>query len=356
MPVRALLVQTAMDDYRQAFVDEILASTEPTVEILVGESHFKETVRTRLQPHPRLQAVTNVYLFRRRLAWQRGVQRSALRADVTVLELNPRILSNWPVLLLRRLLNRRTLLWGHGWSRSGPGSRTEVFRAAMRRFAGTTLVYTRTDAEELRARYPQLNVRPMINAMASAEQMGFTRPVGNGVVYSGRLVAEKKPELLIRGFAEVLGDLPPDSELLIAGDGPMRSNLEQLSDELGLRGRVTFLGRCVGQDLRETYTRARVAVSPGYAGLSLIQSLGFGRPMLIADQEPHAPEIEAAIPEVNCRYFEANSPRSLGQGLVGFFREAERWGEAGSSIAESCQRNYSVEQMVDQFLGALKHW
>ncbi len=61
------------------------------------------------------------------------------------------------------------------------------------------------------------------------------------VLYLGRLSAEKDPANLIRaGRLLVQGGV--DIELWIAGDGPDRSHVEQLADQLGLADRVRMLG------------------------------------------------------------------------------------------------------------------
>ena len=61
----------------------------------------------------------------------------------------------------------------------------------------------------------------------------------------GRHVAQKGFDVLLRAYAQLgskveLAALP---DLLLAGDGPMRGELESLSRELKLEGRVHFVGR-----------------------------------------------------------------------------------------------------------------
>ncbi|MCL4486890.1 MAG: glycosyltransferase family 4 protein [Chloroflexi bacterium] len=57
----------------------------------------------------------------------------------------------------------------------------------------------------------------------------------------GRLVEKKGFDLLVRAFASVAAD-SPDLQLLIAGDGEERAALENLVDELKMRGRISLLG------------------------------------------------------------------------------------------------------------------
>ena len=114
-----------------------------------------------MYPGP-LTLVDNVFLWKRRLVWQRGVVRPLLAADVAILELNPRILSNWLILAGRRLRRRPTVLWGHAWSRSGARSRTDRIRDVMRRLGNVILVYTERQKQELLAyrRAPASWLRP----------------------------------------------------------------------------------------------------------------------------------------------------------------------------------------------------
>ena len=68
----------------------------------------------------------------------------------------------------------------------------------------------------------------------------YARPGFRNLVYVGRLEERNGPDLAIAAFARVAARLP-DVRLLMAGDGPMRSALEQ-SVPLPLRDRVEFLG------------------------------------------------------------------------------------------------------------------
>jgi glycosyltransferase involved in cell wall biosynthesis len=56
----------------------------------------------------------------------------------------------------------------------------------------------------------------------------------------GRMVWEKRFDLLLRSFSIVAGKR--DSRLVIFGDGPLRPELEALTSELGLTGRVDMPG------------------------------------------------------------------------------------------------------------------
>lgn len=61
------------------------------------------------------------------------------------------------------------------------------------------------------------------------------------VGFAGRLHPIKGPDLVVKSVPSVLAKFPK-LLLLLAGDGPQRKNLEALTEQLGIAGRVRFLG------------------------------------------------------------------------------------------------------------------
>ena len=106
--------------------------------------------------------------------------------------------------------------------------------------------------------------------------------------------------------------------------------------------------------LSDFYGRSIASVSPGYVGLSLTQSLGFGVPMVIARDEPHSPEIEAAIEGFNCLFFAPATVEALRDAMVAIAGDADTWVARRAAIAEESRRNYSVETMTDGFVSAIE--
>ena len=68
--------------------------------------------------------------------------------------------------------------------------------------------------------------------------------VGELVVgYAGRLSPEKNPALFVRVAARLRAQGSP-ARFVVIGDGPMRGELETLSDALAVRDAITFAGEC----------------------------------------------------------------------------------------------------------------
>jgi glycosyltransferase involved in cell wall biosynthesis len=79
--------------------------------------------------------------------------------------------------------------------------------------------------------------------------------------FAGRLVREKGVDVLLRAFRGVAAELP-DAHLLIAGDGPDRRKLTELTRGLGIDRRVSFIGHVTREELERRFDRAWVQAVP----------------------------------------------------------------------------------------------
>ncbi len=117
---------------------------------------------------------------------------------------------------------------------------------------------------------------------------------GAGVIASYRRRRQlETPEGLRRVAAplSLLASRGTRVELLLAGEGPQRSDLEKLAGELGLLDSVVFLGRV--DDVPGLFASAHVVVHPSYReGLSnsILEAMGEGVPV-IASRVGGTPEL-----------------------------------------------------------------
>jgi glycosyltransferase involved in cell wall biosynthesis len=171
-------------------------------------------------------------------------------------------------------------------------------------------------------------------------------------LYVGRLIQAKKPFLLLDAFLAVLDELEPDVRLVFVGDGPLADELRQRS--VGAGERVCFEGHVSDVErLRDLYANAISSVSPGYVGLSITQSLGFGVPMIVARDEPHSPEIEAAVEGMTAMIVPSNDPRALGCAMLEMAGRRFDWLDRRPRISDWARQRYSVEEMSRRLASVL---
>ncbi len=352
MSARVTIVQTCVPDYRLEFFRQLEGSVGQMV-VLGGDSFFSSSVRSAAEGQPWHRRVRNHFFLGRQLLWQSGVISLAGKSELVVVEWNPRVLSTWCLLIRRFLSGRPTLVWGHVNSQLALSQTIRDFMASL---SAGLIAYTHTQAAIAQTRHPALKVLAAPNSGVAtvevASDVGGAKP--RNVIYVGRLTAQKKVMILIDAWALVAAEMRKDSKLVIVGDGPERANLEARVATLGLTACVEFRGHVSDiVELRKSYQTAAVAVSPGYVGLSAIQSMAFGVPMAVSRNEAHSPEIEACIEGVTCRFFDTDQPKSLAEMLTDFLSETGGWQGRRKEIAEFIRHYYTIEGMVLGFSRAL---
>ena len=101
------------------------------------------------------------------------------------------------------------------------------------------------------------------------------------MLYFGQLSAEKGVQDLLRAMQRL-----PEVRLTIAGEGPLRVDLEDLATSLVLKN-LAFVGRMQGPDLDRLIADARFTVFPSHAdetlGKTILESYAQGRAVVASD-------------------------------------------------------------------------
>lgn len=104
----------------------------------------------------------------------------------------------------------------------------------------------------------------------------------------GRLLHWKGFDYGLRAFARAVKESKPygqmsGAEYRIIGDGPDRSRLESLANELEISDRVHFMGHLPRAEVLDQLARAHVFVHPSFhdsGGYATLEGMGAGRPVL----------------------------------------------------------------------------
>jgi 1,2-diacylglycerol 3-alpha-glucosyltransferase len=86
---------------------------------------------------------------------------------------------------------------------------------------------------------------------------------------AGSLIELKRYEWLIRAVAEIKKDFP-SVKVMVAGDGPLKSDLEKLADSLGVHGNIDFAGQISREKVLSFMQQSKILVHP-----SSFESYGF---------------------------------------------------------------------------------
>jgi len=351
---KLIILQSIVPDYGKLFFGRIKDSLHERFILYSGDSYFESSLKND-ESIERIK-VRNYFLFKKLLIQSHFIKLIFIKGDL-VLEMNPRILTNWIILIFRKLFLKKTLLWGHAWSRGGKDSKTEYLRKIMKSLGDAIIVYTNKQKTELLEQFPNKTVLAAPNAVISSSKMisNFKIDDINNFIFVGRLTEFKKPLILVKAFHLVLNKLPKESNLVILGSGDQKSILIDYVQKYKLKERVHIKGHVSSyEELKKYYHSSLFSVSPGYVGLSITQSFGFGVPMLVSKNENHSPEIEAFKDKVNGLYFKTDNTDHLGEILLDVFKNKEDWIQKRKVISDLCKETYSIESMAKTFIDLIR--
>ena len=160
--------------------------------------------------------------------------------------------------------------WGEHWATYLP-DRPVVARfarlaeAGARRLADRRVAVSAFTARRLLGR-AELGPDPEIAVVGNGVDVARIRAATpdaerSDVIYVGRLIDEKRVDLLIRAVA-TLASRFPGLRCAIVGDGPERERLEALAAELGIAASVAFLGRVADERIRGLLKASRTLALP----------------------------------------------------------------------------------------------
>lgn len=178
------------------------------------------------------------------------------------------------------------------------------------------------------------------------------------VLSLGRLAFEKNIEDTIDAFKTVLAETN-DAMLIIAGDGPAKSALENHAQAIGIEKQIKFVGMIEHQDVIKYYAMADVFVSSSDSesqGLTYLEAISQHTPIVVMDS-PYVkelitdPSIGTAVNDVAqlsaniLKYLQTNEPLGDENVLEAKIRavSAENFGEKIVEFYEEVIESYRID-------------
>jgi colanic acid/amylovoran biosynthesis glycosyltransferase len=185
------------------------------------------------------------------------------------------------------------------------------------------------------------------------------------MVQACRLVPKKGLATALLGFARFAKAFPK-SRFLIAGEGPLRRELEELVQNLHLQGAVAFLGFLGQTELRELYEKAHIFLHPSelprdsnQEGIpnSMLEAMASGLPV-VATRHGGIPE--AVTDGVNGLLVTERDDEGLAKCLFALTENPARWksmGEAASEmVATEFTQKAQIASLESSYFEAIERW
>lgn len=183
----------------------------------------------------------------------------------------------------------------------------------------------------------------------------YENEIKNSILFVGSLDKRKQNDITLKAFKNILNKIPNEIKMLIIGDGIEREYLENLSIELKIEKRVLFKGKITNsEELKEYYKKAIVSVSFGQAGLSVLQSLGFGVPFLTKENAISGGEKSNIKHNINSVFCKDNQ-KSLEQELINLCNNLHFSKELGKNAYNYYSKYCTIENMVQGFRDSIEN-
>jgi teichuronic acid biosynthesis glycosyltransferase TuaC len=167
---------------------------------------------------------------------------------------------------------------------------------------------------------------------------------GAALVTVGHLVARKRHSDVLRALW-LLRDSHPGLRWDVVGEGPERASLQRLARELGLDGRVRFLGQLPPAMARATAQGAGVFVLPSVDeafGVAYVEAMAGAVPAIGCRGEPGPEEIAAA--GGGLRLVPPGDPEALAAELRALFDEPNWRRELGEAARATVEAGFTWER------------
>jgi glycogen(starch) synthase len=165
----------------------------------------------------------------------------------------------------------------------------------------------------------------------------------------GRLAPNKGIDLALIALAAVIEHVP-QVRLVIAGDGPARSELEQKTVELGLSDVVDFVGWVAMEQVPELINTATVVVVPSreWEALPLValEAAFMARPV-VAARDAGLPE--AVLHEETGLLVETEDSAGLAQALIFLLENPKKAIQLGQAARQRALDVFSLQRFIDSY-------
>jgi glycosyltransferase involved in cell wall biosynthesis len=200
-------------------------------------------------------------------------------------------------------------------------------------------------AEKMRVIHYAIDAERFLQPARARPVFGqFSKPVIGAVT---RLLEQKGVHVLLQAFAACLRRYPRAS-LVIAGDGPARSELESQATVLGIENSLHFLGYVAHPELRYVMESFDVFALPTFGegfGLVLLEAMALRKPV-VATNVMAIPEV--VTPGKTGLLVPPGDASALANALVTLLGDAALREELGRAGRQRALGEFTVERMVRQ--------
>jgi len=218
-----------------------------------------------------------------------------LASDLVIVEHAVKNLESFVILTLRRLLGKRTAIWGHGHTITEPTTRlSRTLQRYMARMSTWYFAYTEGSRDRaVKMGSPASRITTLTNSVDTeplqksyAEHMSIEKGPFT-LLYVGGLDSSKRIARLLR-VAKKIHLLDPRFKLIVGGKGED----EKLVEAAAADGYIDYRGSMDFDAKARAGRESQAMIITGRVGLAVTDAFAMNLPIITTQWEYHAPEFE----------------------------------------------------------------
>lgn len=276
----------------------------------------------------RWRFVKNVWITKDKLLWQVGLVRECFFKNyyrAIIFLGNPYYLSTWVCAVIGRCTGKSVFFWTHGIIKNCINAKNCI-RMTFYRIGNGLLLYGNRAKKilsemgipesKMHVIYNSLDYRRskiLRNSFSEEELLNFREQLFGKrdcfqILFIGRLTKRKKIDQLLRAAA-ILLEKGRRISILIVGAGEQYNELKMLANDLEIDNNLVFYGESYNEDENSRLiSSSDLCVSPGEVGLTAIQALSYGTPVMTHnDFDNQMPEVEAIVEGYSGAFFDRDN-------------------------------------------------
>lgn len=290
--------------------------------------------------------------------------------DVVITDYYTRLLSTWRMQSIQRKRNAATILWSIGFHQY-PTPMIDKLRKLMVARSDALLLYSESakqkyinmgvSAEKCFVTQNTVDIEGIDAGIASVteEKISLCREKiqltdGPVLMHVGRLAPNKRLDILLHVLS-LLKKNWPTIKLVLIGEGPELSKLNNLAADLSISDSVHLLGAITDhRSLAPWMHLCDLVVAPAQIGLMAPMSLVYGKPLVISDKEElHGPEAQAFLPGKTGLIYRFGELDDLYQAIDNLLKFPDKRKEFGSFGNSYVRKIMGPEIMFTAFIDAI---
>ena len=257
--------------------------------------------------------------------WQKGGMKTWLMPYEYYFVGGAYCLTSWVMILLSFFSKKKVVSWSHGIYGREKGLR-KFIKIIFFKSCHHCLVYNQRAKElMIKCGIDRRKIHVVYNSLDTEHNLAIRsrlkvtdlykrlfRNDNPNLVFVGRMTKVKRLDLVLHAMRALLDKGKPVN-FLVVGEDVDGINLKRQAENLGLLNRVYLYGPCYDNEvIGEMFYNADVCVSPGNVGLTAINALSFGCPVITHNNFSYqVPEFEAVHPGITGDFFRQDDPVDL---------------------------------------------